>query len=502
VTYVQSSTERSAPYVERLMRVAREAPGSIPDDFVVPDPETLERLDDHDCIAIVMMENRSYDHFFHELPLAHPGKGYQQTPPTYLNTAPPGFKEPFSPVRNISIGIGNSLIFRPSGRASDPNHNYDHTKFQVGGGTEATLATGQMRGFAADFAEKSDSPQIVMSYLSIDDLPVYKALAKYYPVCDRWFAALPVGTFPNRLASLQGNVPFLFNVYMDDPSLGYLEDYSVFDLLNSQGISWKFFENDIGTIRLYDRFRLDVSHVRPIGELDQTLRQAASGGSLPRVIFIEPQFLFGNDDHPPVNVQLGQAFIRHVVGKFIEHGLLDRTLFAITYDEHGGFFDHVSPPGTPGRTGPPPPPRPGDYGEVETLYPQDPVHAPTYLGVRVPSLVLSKWASERAHHVILDHTAILKTILLHNRNEISTAQFGRFGERVKKRGHLGQVLDRPTARTINYGALAADIGYWEGLIAAISNVVESRSVGMTATHPANVLRGIALPRSRTIAERG
>src|SRR4030095_3585796 len=119
VTYVPDSRERSAAHIQQLTPVVRAAPGSMPTDFEVPDPETLQRLDDHDCIAVVMMENRSYDHFFHDLPRAHPAKGYQPTPPNYRNTPPPGFKEPFSPVRNISIGIGNSLIFTPSGRASD-----------------------------------------------------------------------------------------------------------------------------------------------------------------------------------------------------------------------------------------------------------------------------------------------------------------------------------------------------------------------------------------------
>ena len=507
ITYVRRSNTRNAPYVERLTALARETPGPMPSDFKVPDREMLGRLDDHDCIAVVMMENRSYDHFFHDLPLAHPGKGYRKPPASYRNTPPPGFKEPFRVVKNTEIGIGNSLIFVPSGRSSDPGHNYDHTLFQIGGGTEETVGTGEMRGFAADFAKQSDSPQIVMSYFGMDDLPVYKALAKYYPVCDRWFAALPVGTYPNRLASLQGNVPFLYNIHMDDPALGYIEDYSIFDLFNSQGISWKFFESDIGTIRLYDRFRLDVRNVRPIAELNATLREAArAGGTLPRAMFIEPQFLFGNDDHPPRDIQQGQKFIRQVLGKFIEHGLLHRTLFVITYDEHGGFFDHVAPPGTPvvlnrrraAETRPE-----GSYGKVESLFPQDPENAPKCLGVRVPSLVLSKWASARANHTILDHTAILKTFLLHNRERISTAQFSKFGERVKKRNHLGQVLDLQSPRPLDYAALARDIGYQTGRrVATTANaVVAARAVGMTPSHPANVLRGIAQPRGRKIVER-
>jgi phospholipase C len=126
-----------------------------------------------------------------------------------------------------------------------------------------------------------------------------------------------------------------------------------------------FFESDLGTIRLYDRLRLDVDNVRPITELDDTLRTGRDTGQLPRVLFIEPEFLFGNDDHPPMNIPDGQAFTKQVIGKFIDFGLLDRVLFLITYDEHGGYFNNVPPPGTAGG--------PSEWiGKIESLYPQEP----------------------------------------------------------------------------------------------------------------------------------
>jgi hypothetical protein len=101
---------------------------------------------------------------------------------------------------------------------------------------------------------------------------------------------------------------------------------------------------------------------------------------------------------------------------------------------------------------------------------------------------------------VLDHTAILKSFLLHNRARVSTAQFGRFGERVKKRGHLGEVLDRTRPRAIDYAALSRDIGYQRrSLLGNIANKVFSgRQFGVTPVHPANVTRGIAFPRPRKV----
>ena len=240
-----------------------------------------------------------------------------------------------------------------------------------------------------------------------------------------------------------------------------------------------------------------MNHVRPIGELDATLLAASQGTKLPRVMFIEPAFLYGNDDHPPMDVQQGQDFLRKVIGKFIEHDVLDRTLFVITYDEHGGFFDHVPPPGTP-KVLDRRPRNIDDYGPVDSLFPQDEKQAPTSLGVRVPSLVLSRWTSAKANHTILDHTAILKTILLHNRASIATDQFGRFGKRVVKRGHLGQVLDLTIPRRIDYPALSAAIGYRGGSLGTAPAVVSSEMARLTPSHPGNVLRGIALPRPRRV----
>jgi len=223
------------------------------------------------------------------------------------------------------------------------------------------------------------------------------------------------------------------------------------------------------------------------------LKVGRDTGQLPRVIFVEPEFLFGNDDHPPMNIQDGQDFVKQVVGKFIDYGLLDRVLFLITYDEHGGYFDHVPPPGT--DLGP------ADWkGRVRGLYPQDPELQPKSLGVRVPSLLLSKFASVNAKHQIVDHVSILKTILLHNRLQISTAQFSRFGDRVKDErcAHFGELLDLQVPRQIDYAAIAQAMNYHSDAswFSAQSTIVEGRVARLTPGHPGRVLRGIAQPRAK------
>lgn len=458
-------------------------PGDMPSDFIVNNPETLSRLDSHDSIVVIMMENRSFDHYFYELASKFPDKGYSMPPPGFSNIQPAGFGYPINALPRESIGLGHTLYYR-SGRHLDPSHSFEHVLNQIGGGLPENVGTGDMNGFARDFAKKSDSPQIAMSYFGLDDLPVYKALAQHYPVCDRWFCALPAGTYPNRLAALQGNVPFLHNVPLDDPSLGYIKDYSIPDLFNEQGISWMCFESDFSTLRLYDRYRLEIDKIKPIEELDNVLKS----GVLPRLMMIEPQFAYGNDDHPPLDIRRGQYFIKQVLQKFIDNNVLSRVLFVITYDEHGGFFDHIAPPGTSKG--------PAEWlGRVPKLHPQ----GPDFMGVRVPSLLLSPYTEARAEHAVFDHTSLVKTILLHNRSKIATEQFSYFGNRVKMISHLGQALVRSTPRTIDYQNLLTGANFKTSDIIKspfVDVIIDSRMAGLTRDHPGMVLQELMTPRAR------
>jgi phospholipase C len=114
-------------------------------------------------------------------------------------------------------------------------------------------------------------------------------------------------------------------------------------------------------------------------------------------------------------------------------------LFVVTYDEHGGFFDHVPPPGTPQN-----PPPPEFEGPVPRIHPDGPEH----LGVRVPALIISPYLSGGSVcKTVFDHTSILKTILVRHRNRISSEFFTSFGERVNKANHLGIALDLDDPRT-------------------------------------------------------
>jgi phospholipase C len=160
-------------------------------------------------------------------------------------------------------------------------------------------------------------------------------------------------------------------------------------------------------------------------------------GELPPVSFIDPNWRDipdgpPNDDHPPeADIGDGQRLVAQVYEALRTGGnnLFERTLFLITYDEHGGFYDHVLPPPAP------------DY------LPQDHASLKTY-GVRVPALVVSPWVPKGSvSHALFDHTAILKTILLRFCDTAAIHSLERQGRRVAAAAHLGELLIESRART-------------------------------------------------------
>ena len=133
-----------------------------------------------------------------------------------------------------------------------PGHSFRATTYQIGDGTEQGRGNGEMLGFARDLYRRSDSPQQAMTVYSEADLPTYYKLADEFCTCERWFAAHPGPTWPNRFATLMGSIPELENFHMDDPRIGYLKDRNIFDALNGARVDWRLFESDLSIIRMFE----------------------------------------------------------------------------------------------------------------------------------------------------------------------------------------------------------------------------------------------------------
>jgi phospholipase C len=171
-------------------------------------------------------------------------------------------------------------------------------------------------------------------------------------------------------------------------------------------VSWKIYYSDLpfGAIFAYVRqpsLAANLAKMDPDDAKNPFLLDAAAG-TLPQVSFVDPSFIgeTENDEHPPTSIQVGQAFVAKIVNAVLGSPLWNRTALILTYDEHGGFYDHVSPP---------PACKPDDTAPL--LAPGDEPGEFDRYGIRVPFVVVSPFARRQfVSHRTYDHTSVLRFI--------------------------------------------------------------------------------------------
>jgi phospholipase C len=269
----------------------------------------------------MMMENRSYDHFFGARSMAPENKRGDglPTPTTFSNPDINGVAvTSFTPDKNSLCAL-------------DPPHGWDASRVQWNSGAN----DGFLRAHQMDHSNDPTARQ-PMQYLVRSDVPVSWALADAYATADRWFCAVMGPTWPNRFywhaASSQG-------LMVNTLPPGGLTGPSIFHRLDAKGIPWMYYYGNIAVPSVYKG--LDISRMQ---SFEHFLLDARTG-ELPPVVYIDPSFN-NNDDHPPVHPINGQELIASVYNALATSPQWKNCLLVITYDEHGGFFDHVSPPKT------------------------------------------------------------------------------------------------------------------------------------------------------------
>jgi phospholipase C len=269
----------------------------------------------------LMMENRSYDHFLGARAMApenKPGDGLP-TPTTFSNLDING------------VAVTSFTPDKTSLCALDPPHGWDAARAQWNNGAnDGFLRVHQM-------AHRSDpTARQPMQYLVRNDVPVSWALADAYATSDRWFCAVMGPTLPNRYywhaGSSEGR--------MDNTlPTGGLSGPSIYHRLDAKGIPWAYYYGNLPVVSLYNG--LDTARMLSF----EHFLADARAGMLPPVVYIDPAF-DSNDDHPPIHPINGQELIASVYNALATSPQWKNCLLLITYDENGGFFDHVSPPRT------------------------------------------------------------------------------------------------------------------------------------------------------------
>jgi phospholipase C len=245
---------------------------------------------------------------------------------------------------------------------------------------------------AAD--EDEEAGKTVMDCFTPARLPALSTLAREFCVCDRWFSSVPGPTWPNRLyvhaATSDGQAANTVLHPYDMPT--------IFESLEAGGCSWGIYFNDfpqsLSLRRLWSR-RNRVQHY-------SAFRRDVEANRLPNYVFIEPRYLDflawkANDHHPPHDVRYGEVLLTDVYNALRQSSLWERTLLVVLFDEHGGFFDRMSPPR----------PVPNPDGQTSA----DPPFAFDRLGVRVPAVLASPWIERgTVDSTVYEHASVPATL--------------------------------------------------------------------------------------------
>ncbi|HUA79848.1 MAG TPA: alkaline phosphatase family protein [Dyella sp.] len=373
-------------------------------------PTSSHSLSAINHIVVLMLENRSFDHML----------GFLYTDAG--NVSPAG--QPFEGLtgKESNLGTNNTpvTVFKiQSGTSStyfmpgaDPGEGYTATNSQLfGSNTAPTPPVAKNQGFVGNFAytlsweSKDKSYSIlpgtvandIMGMHTPETLPVLSALARGFAVCDHWYGSAPTETLPNRAfvhaATSQG--------HMDDKTKTFTAP-SIYGALSKQNVGWKIYGYDADP--LTRQTFTDITNLADtyFGQFKDFQADAASG-SLPSYAFLEPSWgSKGNSQHPNYDVSLGEQFIHDVYYALRNGPQWNQTLLIVTYDEHGGCYDHVPPP----TNAVPPDSSAGEYGFDFTRF-----------GPRVPTLLISPLIPagsvvRASGDTPFDHTSILKTVEL------------------------------------------------------------------------------------------
>jgi phospholipase C len=358
-------------------------------------------------IVVLVLENRSFDHMLGFL-YADSGNvsPVSKQPFEGLTGKEANSDETGTPVPVSALTPGATNVYFTPG--ADPGEGFLATNAQLFGQTSPPAgASATNTGFVTDFAATlkgidAHRPIIpgtvatdIMGIFTPELLPVLSGLARGFAVCDHWFSSVPTETFPNRAflcaATSQG--------HMDDSTSKYTSQ-SIFGLLGAHNLAWSIFGYNsppLTRLNFPDTTDAPESHFGVFRDF----QAAASAGTLGAYTFLEPSWgSSGNSQHPNYDVALGEQLIHDVYYALRNGPAWNQTLLIITYDEHGGCYDHVAPP-----TGAvPPDDLAGEFGFDFTRF-----------GVRVPTVLVSPLIAvgtvfRPSGSVPLDHTSILKTV--------------------------------------------------------------------------------------------
>jgi len=368
-------------------------------------------------VVVLMLENRSFDHFFgfSEPPAGQKIEGLR-TGETHFNLLDPSKPQSAS---NPRVPVGHAAPDAVHDKMGPP-HSFHAVSTQLcnqSSGPDATHPVnngGFVRAYNEDLARRhGDQTKVseVMQSFQSDQPPAIHQLASEFCLCDHWFCEVPGPTMPNRMyvhaATSEG--------YVHNDFSREFKSKTVYELLEDKHLSWTTYFHDLNEVLQFNKLTKSKQHFR---RFDEQWATDVGAGNLANYSFILPRFMnkratqkapasMANSQHAPEDVRFGEHLIADIYDALAANpAVWNQTLLVVTYDEHGGFYDHIAPPS--------PAPNPDGLNSPnpdDTANFTPPAFAFDRLGLRVPTVLASPWIAKGiVEHQNLQHTSIIRTV--------------------------------------------------------------------------------------------
>jgi phospholipase C len=354
-----------------------------------------------ETIVVLMFENRSFDHLLGHLSLAgDPVDGLRGQVDDKGRLVNDSYSNGFEGLSYYPFRMSDGAF------PADLPHGRDDIET-----TQLALSpiNGKftMKGFvkayySAGNPNRTRSPE-PMGFLGPEDAPISNFLAREFAVCDRWFSCIPADTHANRLFSISG---FTKADRIARPIATVPNQRTFLDWLTDRGIRWRVYRNGLSFFTLMPQYLDEIASGQGFRSVSHFAGdwQNEARTTFPQVVVIEPSYLDSpvdleeppNDNHPPLPIAPGEDYLRRIYTALTANkDRWAKTVFIVTYDEHGGFYDHVPPP------------------KISSSIPPGATYTVPFrsTGVRIPALVVSPFVQRgTVFSETLDNTSFLQLL--------------------------------------------------------------------------------------------
>jgi phospholipase C len=456
---------------------------------IVAGPSPCGKLTDIQNVVIFIQENRSFDHYFGSFHgvrgFADQSLAYQQLDPANTTNSPVGVLLPF----HLNTATANAACTHDITHDWVPQHQ--------------SWDNGAMDMFVSSrLAINSNDAVLSMGYYTRADIPYYYAVADAFTICDNYFCSVIGPTDPNRLYTMAASIdpdgknggPLIQTLTDRSSLLGRLTYTTMPEQLQARGISWKVYSppgsnilNGILSDNVLPYFQNFQNSASPLyqnafgPQFPTDFVADALSGNLPQVSWVLASIV--DSDHPPAPSLFGESTLSLIVTALTANpAQWAKTALFVTFDENGGFFDHVPPVTAPPGT-------PGEYITVPAV--PDPTQigafpGPIGLGFRVPMLVISPFS--RGGFVssdLFDHTSMLRFLET------------RFGAEVPNLSAWRRAAVGDLTSAFNFAAPDKSVPNLPSTVTALPSVIQQCIANLGGTTPYTLPSPQSLPTQET-----